>query len=282
MVHARQRIRRMSAPRPTWKGLLQISLVQIPIKVFPATSDSDTISFHQLHQVCSSRIHQKRWCDTCAKEVPSAEVVNGYEVAAGRYVVLSDQERDAAKPPSARIVHLTRFAAAASLDPVHIDRSYYLAPDGDRAAQAFAVVAKALHTRVDMVGIGTLAIYGREYLVAVRPRPPILLLHTLHPTTEIRDASSVGAVPDAVGVSLADVRVARQVIAALSGPLALEGFQDAQQAELRKVIAAKVAGDQIVVPVVESPVVIDLGEALRRSLEEAQKPKAAAKRKKAS
>ena len=98
------------AARATWKGFLKISLVNIPIKVFPATESSGTISFNQLHGECQTRIQQKRWCPHCNREVPNTEIVKGYEFEKGRYVVLSDEDFDKVRPESTRVIDLVQFA----------------------------------------------------------------------------------------------------------------------------------------------------------------------------
>jgi DNA end-binding protein Ku len=253
------------APRATWKGTLKFSLVTLPIKVFPATEASDTISFHQLHEPCQSRMQQKRWCPTCQREVPSAEIVKGHEFEKGKYVVLLEDELDAIAPESTRVIDLVQFAPAFALPFMAIDRAYYLAPDGPEdgpAWQAYAILVEAL---AGSVGIGKLAIYGREYLVAVSPTRGSLLLYTLHHAAELREAPhSVPAFEAAAGPQ---VTLARKVIAALVRPLDLADFTDAYQTDLQRLIAAKIAGQEIVqpVPVATAPV-LNLREALTASL----------------
>src|SRR5260221_3960404 len=176
------------AARATWKGFLKISLVNIPIKVFPATESSGTISFNQLHGECRSRIQQKRWCPQCNREVPNAEIVKGYEFEKGRYVVLSDEDFDNVRPESTRVIDLVQFADESAIDPIYVDRAYYLSPDGPVASDAFAVVRDGMKGKV---GVGKLALYGREYLVAVRPKERGLVMYTLRHTSEIRQIDSV-------------------------------------------------------------------------------------------
>jgi DNA end-binding protein Ku len=283
----------MSA-RATWKGFLKISLVTIPIKVFPATESSETISFNQLHDTCQTRITQRKWCVNCAREVTSAEIVKGFEFEKGRYVLLQEAELDAVKPDSTRVIDLTQFAEASELDPSSIDRSYYLAPDGPIAADALAVLLIAMRHRI---GIGKLALYGREYLVAVRPArvpapaiaPAVLMLHTLHHAAELRSADAIEELQAVARAPVDQVKVAQQVIAALVGPLDLADFHDDYQADLRRLIDAKIAGEEIVVPTVETPgAVLNLKAALELSLQAVRASKAApakavpGKRKKAS
>src|SRR5579862_2648570 len=105
------------AARPTWKGYLKISLVNIPVRVFPATDAAATISFNQLHRACRSRIQQKRWCPTCEVEVPNTDLVKGYEFEKGKYVVVEEEDLDKVRVESTRVINLERFTAADEIDP---------------------------------------------------------------------------------------------------------------------------------------------------------------------
>ena len=109
--------------------------MNIPIKVFPATESSGTISFNQLHGECQTRIQQKRWCPHCNREVPNSEIVKGYEFEKGRYVVLSEEDFDKVRPESTRVIDLVQFADESAIDPMYVDRTYYLAPDGRRGGR---------------------------------------------------------------------------------------------------------------------------------------------------
>lgn len=261
------------AARATWKGVLKIGLVTIPIKVYPATESTDGLAFHQLHSVCQTRIHQRKWCVPCGKEVPAAELVKGFEFEKGRYVLLSEDEVAHAKPESTRVIDLLQFCDAAALDPIYLDRAYYLAPDGGFAADAYVVMREAMCGRI---GIGKLALYGRECLVAVRPSLWTLMLYTLHHAAEIRplaDIEDLGAV--AHTVKGAEVALARRVIARFARPLNLVHYTDEVRVSLQRIIDAKIAGREIVeAPVAAAPLVVPLLDALRQSLRlEAVRPK---------
>jgi len=278
------------AARPTWKGYLKISLVNIPIKVFPATESSGSISFNQLHGECRTRIQQKRWCPQCNREVPNSEIVKGYEFEKGRYVVLSAEDFEKVRPESTRVIDLVQFADEKSIDPMYVDRTYYLAPDGGVAAGAFAVVREGMQGKV---GVGKLALYGREYLVAVKPHDRGIVMYTLHHAAEIRGVEAVeelNAVPTKVKPE--EVKLAKQVIETFDGPLDLADYKDEYREGLQRIIDAKIAGEEIVAPSVETPPkVVNLMEALKKSLDavstEKKKPakaaveKPAAKRKRA-
>src|SRR3977135_3729426 len=130
--------------RPTWKGYLKISLVNIPIKVFPATDAGATISFNQLHAECQTRIQQKRWCPHCDREVPNSELVKGYEFEKGRYAVVSEEDIQKVRVESTRVINLVQFANDSEIDPIYVDRAYYLAPDGPMAAEEFHVMREGM------------------------------------------------------------------------------------------------------------------------------------------
>src|SRR2546427_3037935 len=265
------------AARATWKGYLKVSLVNIPIKVFPATESSATISFNQLHGECQTRINQKKWCAHCEREVPNSEIVKGYEFEKGRYVVLSEEDFENVKTESTRVINLVQFADDSSIDPMYVDRTYYLAPDGGVATDAFAVMREGMKGKV---GIGKLALYGREYLVAVRSHGKGIVMHTLHHAAEIRSIDTVeelSSVPSKVKPE--EIKLAKQVISTFEAPLNLKDYKDEYREGLQEIIDAKIAGREIVAPHVdEPPKVVNLMEALRRSLDRvSEKKKAPAK-----
>src|SRR4029077_19979918 len=231
-----------------------------------ATESSATISFNQLHGECQTRIQQKRWCPHCEREVPNSELVKGYEFEKGRYVVLDEQDFDKVKTESTRVINLLQFSDEASIDPMYVDRTYYLAPDGGVATDAYAVMREGMKGKV---GIGKLALYGREYLVAVRPHGNGIVMHTLHHAAEIRGMDAVeelNSVPSKVKPE--EVKLAKQVIETFEAPLNLKDYKDEYREGLQEIIDPKSAGREIVAPEVEeAPKVVNLMEALRRSLD---------------
>jgi DNA end-binding protein Ku len=259
-------------PRPTWKGFLKVSLVNIPVKVFPATESADAISFNQLHGECQTRIQQKRWCPHCEREVPNTELVKGYEFEKGRYVVMTEEDIQKVRVESTRVINLVQFADDSQIDPIYVDRAYYLAPDGQMAAEAFAVMREGMAGKA---GIGKMALYGREYLVAVRPQKKGIVMYTLHHDAEIRSIDQIeelNSVPSKVKPE--EMKLARQVIATFDAELNLKDYKDEYKEGLRKIIDAKIAGEEIVAPDVAEPArVVDLMEALKRSLDSVSQEK---------
>src|SRR5437870_12065953 len=254
------------AARATWKGFLKISLVNIPIKVFPATESSATISFNQLHGECNTRINQKKWCSHCAREVPNSEIVKGYEYEKGRYVVLSEEDFENVRTESTRVIDLVQFADESSIDPMYVDRTYYLAPDGGVASDAFAVVREGMKGKV---GVGKLALYGREYLVAVRPYQRGIVMHTLHHAAEIRGVEAVEELSSLPAtVKPEEIKLARQVISTFEQPLNLSDYKDEYREGLQRIIDAKIAGEEVVTTMTDAPPkVVNLMDALKKSLD---------------
>ena len=252
--------------RPTWKGYLKISLVNIPIKVFPATDTAATLGFNQLHAECQTRIQQKRWCPTCAREVPNTDIVKGYEFEKGRWVVVSEEDIQKVRVESTRVINLEKFTDDTAVDPIYLERAYYLAPDGPVARDAFAVIREGMKGKA---GIGKVALYGREYLVKVQPREQGLVMYTLRHAAEIRSMKEIDELSDMPAkVKPDEVKLAQQVMGTFEGELDFDSYKDEYQVGLREIIDAKIDGREIVAPEPEAPPkVVNLMEALRKSLD---------------
>jgi DNA end-binding protein Ku len=254
------------AARPTWKGYLKISLVNIPVKVFPATDAAATLSFNQLHGECQTRIQQKRWCPHCEKEVANTDIVKGFEFEKGRYVVIGEEDIEKVRVESTRVINLERFTDDTEIDPIYLERPYYLAPDGPVARDAFAVIREGMKGKA---GIGKVALYGREYLVKVQPRERGLVMYTLRHASEIRSMEAIDELADMpAAVKPDEVKLARQVMGTFEGELDFESYRDDYQVGLREIIDAKIEGREIVTQEIEAPPkVVNLMDALRKSLD---------------
>src|ERR1044072_409629 len=266
------------AARPTWKGYLKISLVSIPIKVFPATDAGATLSFNQLHGECQTRIQQKRWCPKCEREVPNTDIVKGFEFEKGRYVIVDEEDIEKVRVESTRVISLEKVTDDTAIDPIYLERPYYLAPDGPVAREAFAVIREGMQGKA---GIGKVALYGREYLVKVQPREKGLVMYRLRHASEIRSMDAIDELADMpASVKPAEVKLAQQVIGTFEGDLDFASYKDEYQQGLREIIDAKVEGREIVAQEVEAPPkVVNLMEAQRKSLDtiSASKTKSAAR-----
>jgi len=252
--------------RPTWKGYLKISLVNIPVKVYPATDSGATLSFNQLHAECQTRIQQKRWCPQCQREVPNTDIVKGFEFEKGRYVVVGDEDIDKVRVESTRVINLEQFTDDGAIDPIYLERPYYLAPDGAVAKEAFAVIREGMQGKA---GIGKVALYGREYLVKVQPRERGLVMYTLRHANEIRSMDAIDELADMpASVKPSEVKLAQQVIGTFEGAIDFASYRDDYQQGLRDIIDAKIEGREVVMPEEAAPPkVVNLMDALRKSLD---------------
>src|SRR5438874_4522583 len=236
------------------------------IKVFPATDAGATLSFNQLHAECQTRIQQKRWCPSCQREVANTDIVKGFEFEKGRYVVVNEEDIEKVRVESTRVISLDKFTDDTAIDPIYLERPYYLAPDGPVARDAFAVIREGMKGKA---GIGKVALYGREYLVKVQPRDKGLVMYTLRHANEIRSMDAIdelAEMPETVKPE--EVKLARQVIGTFEGEVDFTTYRDDYQVGLRDIIDAKIEGREIVAPEVEAPPkVVNLMEALRKSLD---------------
>src|SRR6516225_8587665 len=239
------------AARPTWKGYLKISLVNVPIKVFPATDAGATLSFNQLHG---------------EREVANTDLVKGYEFEKGRYVVIDEEDIEKVRVESTRVINLEQFTDDTEIDPIYLERPYYLAPDGPVAREAFAVIREGMKGKA---GIGKVALYGREYLIKIQPREKGLIMYTLRHASEIRSMDAIDELSDMPAkVKPEEIKLAQQVMATFEGPVDFQSYKDEYQVGLREIIDAKIEGREIVAPEVEAPPkVVNLMEALRKSLD---------------
>jgi DNA end-binding protein Ku len=251
--------------RPTWRAFLRISLIRIPVKVFPATESAATIGFNQLHAKCQTRIRQKRWCPTCDCEVEYREIVRGYEFERGRYVVVTDEDLQKVRIETTRIINLTQFADDEAIDPMYVDNAYYLAPDGAVAAEAFATMRDGMAGKA---GIGKVALYGREYLVAIKPQDKGLVMYTLHHDAEMRRIDQIDELNSLPPTTKPEaLKLAKQVVSTFDAELNLKDYKDDYTEALQAIIDAKIAGQEVITSEVSTPVpVVDLMDALRKSL----------------
>lgn len=260
------------AARALWKGHLRLSLVTVPIRVYPATNPAGDISFNQLHRECMTRIRYKKWCPTHEREVTNDEIVKGYEFERGRYVALEAEDIDKVRPESTRIINLSQFTEAEAIDPVLIDQPYYLAPDGKVASESFAVLREALKGKA---AVGTVAIHGRERLVAIEPRENGMIMFTLRREDELRGMENIDELKDIPRkVSSEEITLAKRVMGGFEGRLDLKKYPDTYEKALREMIDAKIEGQEIITPETEAPPrVVNLMDALRKSLDQVSKEK---------
>jgi DNA end-binding protein Ku len=260
----------MPAARPIWKGQLRLSLVAIPVELYSATKSSAKVQFRQIHEPSGKPINYQKVVPGIGP-VESEEILKGFEYEKGHYVLMNEDELDEVKLETKKTLELTQFVGACDIDPLYFEKPYYLVPQDELAEDAFRVIRDALR-ETEKVGLGQLALRGKEYLVAVKPCATGLLLETLHYEEEIRksdpffsEISAEAADPDLVGV-------AKELIGRKTAPFNAAAFKNHYTQALRELIERKLKSRKP--PTVEEPEappargnVIDLMSALKQSLE---------------
>lgn len=259
----------MPAARPSWKGHIRLSLVSIPVELYPATKTSEKISFRQIHEPTGKPIHYQKVVAGVGP-VDTDDILKGFEYEKGHYVLLTDDDIDAVRLETKKTFDLTQFVGACDIEPLYFDKPYFVVPQDDLAEDAFRVLRDALR-ETQMIGLGQLAMRGKEYLAALKPCGKGLLLETLHYEEEVRKADPYFA---GIGEEKADedlLAVAEQLIRRKTAPFDAAAFKDHYTNALRSLIDRRVKGKA---PRVEAederPTggnVIDLMSALKQSLE---------------
>jgi DNA end-binding protein Ku len=264
--------------RTIWNGSLSFGLVNIPVGLALATAPKarqSDVSFRTLHAECKTPIRQKRWCPTHEREVGPDEIVKGWEVAKGEFVVVEDADLEAIQQADdSRAIDISAFVPIEQVDPVYFDRTYYLAPASAAAARRPYVLLLEAMKETGMAGVGRFVLRGSETFCLIRPRGDALALETLFLNEDVRSQAEIEEAVDETELKDAELGLARQVIDALAGDFQPESLESVYRRDLRAMLEAKLAGEEIAKPepVAETPVV-DLMEALRRSVAEAGKGK---------
>jgi DNA end-binding protein Ku len=253
------------ATRPTWQGYLRLSLVSCPVALYTATSRSSDVHFNMLHKSTHNRIRMIP-TDPETGPVDRSDIVKGYEIEKGQYVVINDEEIQNVKLATTRTLDIERFVDEADIDRIYWNEPYFLAPDGDMAVEAFAVIREAMD-KSDKVALGRLVMHQRERLMALEPRERGILAYSLRSNREVRSPAEIfDRIPD-VKPNPQMVDIAAKIIDQLEGPFDPSMFNDRYEDALRDLIREKEQGHKIAaVSEPKEAEVIDLMEALKRSL----------------
>jgi DNA end-binding protein Ku len=259
-------------PRTIWKGALSFGLVNIPVGLYPATSDK-SIHFNQFEEGTSDRIRYKKVNERTGDEVPQDRIVRGFDLGGGEYVILSEEELESAEPKKSRQVEISDFVEQADIDPVYFRSSYYLAPEGGGADKAYALLRQAMADS-GRVAIATLVMRNKEYLVAIRPEEEVLALHTMYFADEVRAPGRDIALPETEDVTDRELSMAQLLIESMESDWDPERYHDTHREKVEALIEEKRSGHEIVLQAEpEAPAkVVDLMEALNASIAAAARP----------
>lgn len=252
--------------RTIWNGSLSFGLVTIPVGLSVAQQRQE-ISFRTLHRECGTPIKQKRWCPLHERELEPEELVKGWEFAKGQYVLVEDSDLEAVDLKRSRSIELLRFVPLAEVDPLYYDRAYYLAPAADPVGRRpYALLLSALH-ETGMAAVGKFVLWNKENLCLVRPLEGALALETLYYAEDIRSKAEILAALEEIEVKAPELQMATQLVESLAGAFDPADYGNEHRNELRAMLDAKLAGQEVVrpEPLPEAPV-IDLMEALKQSI----------------
>jgi DNA end-binding protein Ku len=257
-------------PRPVWSGTISFGLVAIPMKLYNAVNRK-SVSFNQLDERTMSRIRYRKVSDETGEEVPDENIVKGYEVSKGRYVLVDPDELEPFIPAATRSVELEEFVDLDDIDPVYFDNSYYVAPDG--SAKPYVLLARAME-EAGKVGIGRFVMRNKQYTAAIRAVDGHLMMSTLTYADEVVKKSVIDELDglDDVDVSDREVKMAEALVASLSDEFKPEKYRDDYREQVLDLIAKKAAGEEFEVPepAAEKPKIVDLMAALEASVEAAK------------
>jgi DNA end-binding protein Ku len=255
-----------------WKGHITFGLVSIPVKL-TAAARSETVGFNQLHKKDNSRIKQVVYCQAEDEPIPRSEIVKGYEYEKGRYVVIDDDDIKKILPKSARVMEIAEFVKSDEVDSVYLETSYYLQPD-DAGEKPYTLLFQAMKESGYM-GLARITMHSREHVVLLRPARHGIILHTMYYQDEIRALDEFRT--DTGMVQPRELMMAKSLVEALAAPFEPEKYKDTYRETLKSMIDAKITGQEVVAAPAEQELapVIDIMEALNRSLSALKKPPAA-------
>ena len=253
-----------TVPQAIWTGSISFGLVTVPVRLVSATRSQD-VRFNQLEAATGSRIRYRRVSEQTGEEVPNDQIVKGYELENGHYVLLDNDELAALKPTANRMIEIEDFVDLSEIDPVYFEQPYYLVPDKD-AAKAYRLLSRVMEDE-NKVAVGRFVLRSKEALVAIRPIDGMLCLETMRYADEVLavDRELVDSQPEP---SERELDMARQLVDTLSGTFDPEKYHDEYREEVLALIERKAAGEEIVAPAApEEPAkVLDLMAALEASL----------------
>jgi DNA end-binding protein Ku len=255
-----------------WKGHLIFGMVSFPIRLFSAAR-SETISFNLLHKDDHSRIRQVTYCQIEDKPISRSETVKGYEYEKDHYVVIDDEDIRKAAPRTAKVMEILEFVKADQVDPVYLESSYYVAPD-EGGEKAYALLFTALKDS-GYYGVAKVAMHNREHIIVLRPGAKGILSHTMYYQDEIRQVEEFRT--DTSLVKEKELAMAKMLISSLEENFEPQKYHDSYRDNLKKMIEDKIEGRNVVeTPPEHFAPVIDIMEALKKSLAQKRKPVAVA------
>jgi len=255
------------APRAYWKGYLKLSLVSCPIALYPATSEREKVSFHQINKSTGNRIKYRKVDAETGDEVESADIIKGYEVGKGQYLEVNPEEFEAIALESKRTIEIDEFVPKDQIDQLYLNTPYYIIPDGEVGAEAFAVIREAI-SKEGMVAIGKVVFTSREHIIALEARGKGLLGVTLRYPYEVRNEQEYFDDVPEPKITKDMLDLATHIVETKTGEFDPKKFEDQYEDAVKELLKRKQHGEKIEIPKERAPAkVVNLMDALRRSIE---------------
>ncbi|TDA69935.1 MAG: Ku protein [Clostridia bacterium] len=259
--------------RPFWKGAISFGLVNVPVKLYAATEEHD-IRFTYLHARCKTPVQYHKYCPICATDVTQEEIVRGYEYEKGKYVVLQEEDLEAISPEASRSIDIIDFVDLKEIDPIYFVKAYYLAP-AEMGQKAYVLLKQAME-ETGRIAVARVSLRAKQSLAALRPSGKVLVMNTMLYPDEVRSAAELPELAAEVKLHQNEVEMAVRLIESLAAAFDPSKYTNEYRAALLELIEAKIAGQEVEVPAKPEPgKVVDLMEALKKSIELAKKEKGA-------
>ncbi|MGI6684562.1 MAG: Ku protein [Bacillota bacterium] len=265
--------------RTIWKGAISFGLVNIPVKLFPAT-ENRSVKFNYIHKECNSPINYKKICPACNREVSQDEIVRGFEYEKGRFVILNEEDLDSLPSQTTKTVDILDFVDLAEIDPIYFSKPYYLAPS-EGGLKAYHLLREAMK-QTGKIAVAKVTIRSTENLVCLRVYENTVMMETMYFPDEIRSTQNLPELNTEVQLHENEIKMANQLINNLSSTFDPKKYKSDYRESLMKLIEAKVAGEQIEIPPAQNQGnVVDLMEALKASLKATEEEKTPKKKSRA-
>lgn len=256
--------------KTSWKGSISFGMVYFPVNVYTATSGSAGVKLNYLHRKCNSRIRYKKYCDTCNEEVSQDEIVKGYEYEKDKYIVITDEDFEKLPIKSKKLISISHFVDEDEVDPIYLDKAYFISPGNFSASKAFELFRRAM-LETGKVGIAKITLTSNEYVAMIKPYDKGgMLLYLLYYSDEIKKTEEITELDYNVDIHDNELKMAISLIDNMTWEFDIGQYRNEYQDALKQLIQSKIEGKEVVSPPEAQSNIIDLMEALKASVEAAK------------
>ena len=253
--------------KTSWKGSISFGMVYFPVNVYTAATGAEEVKFHYLHKKCNTRVRYKKYCETCNEEVSQEDLVKGYEYEKDKYILITDEDYEKLPIKSKKTISIMSFVGEDEVDPIYLDKAYYISPSNFSASKAFELFRRAMQS-TGKVGIAKITLSSNEYVSVIKPyEKGGMLLYLLYYANEIRGVENITELNYNVDIHDNEMKMATSLINNMTSEFIPEEYRNEYQEALKKLIQAKVEGREVVSPPEAQNNIIDLMEALKASVE---------------